>query len=634
MCCINNNKMDDIEDITPPSKLDYLSTNNIKLRNCMKYKDVLIEIRNNMDDVHSQNEYENIYITVRKNHKKMAKKCELHYLYRHLLLTNEIKTNISFEEFNTTKKNRGNSGVLVIAVMLSDKPNGQEFTCKWNCSYCPAEPNMPRSYISNEPAVARGARNNFDPALQFNERATTHFLNGHTVDKIELLILGGTFHSYPVDYRKNFIKMLIYSANTFYDVDKREPLSFNEEVIINETSKVRIIGITIETRPDCINPNTLLELRELEVTRIQMGVQHTDDDVLSENNRGHKVKHSIRGIQMAMDAGFKVDIHLMTNLPGASAEKDKKMFEYVLSNPDIQGDQWKIYPTQVTPWTEIADKYNTGEYIPYNSNDMFEVIIDTMSKIWPWIRINRIIRDFSSHDDLAGNIIPNMRQDLNNELAKRGQVCHDIRTREVRNDTSKIHLAKLVTRHIQKQVDYVYETNHTHTSNHNDYFLSFESSSCDFCNTYYWHAIRGSDKFEGCPNRDKIYAFLRLRIMHSNNKKFPELYNRKIAFIRELHVYGKITAVGQKKSNDGVQHYHFGRCLIAAAEKIAKEHNCDRIAIISGLGVRKYYEKFNYTKSEVGKYMIKDIDYSNDYLKLFPLFVLFISIFIMLFGLL
>ena len=400
--------------------------------------------------------------------------------------------------------------------------------------------------------------------------------------------------------------MIIYSANTFYQIDKRKPMSFDEEVIQNETAKVRIIGITIETRPDCINPKTLLELRRLEVTRIQMGLQHTNDDILSKNNRGHKLKHTIRGIQFAMNSGFKVDIHLMTNLPGSNPEKDRAMFKRVLSDPNCQGDQWKIYPTQVTPYTEIERQYKSGEYIPYPTNEMFEVILEAKPKIWPWIRNNRIIRDFSSEDDIAGNIIPNMRQDLHIELKKRGQVCQCIRCNEVRNDISQIDKARLTIRHIQHEIDKEYGTNHAITSKSNDYFLSFESCKCDPCEKYYWHIFSNSKVLNGCKNRDKIYGFLRLRVYTCKNKEFPELFGYKIAFIRELHVYGKITAVGQSKE-DGVQHYSFGRKLIKEAEKIAKRENCDRIAIISGLGVRKYYEKFGYKKSDIGKYMMKDV---------------------------
>jgi len=598
----------EIEDLTNQG-VSHLHVNNMKLNMCKQYEPVLMEILDNLGNdsvIDSKKKYDGIYVTIRKRHKLMAKKAELFYLYRHLRYDNSIPENLLFEKFNIVREVRGNSGVLVIAVMLSDKPFGQDFTCKWDCHYCPKQPGQPRSYLDNEPAVSRGNRHNFNPSDQFNERASTHFINGHTVDKIEIHILGGTFHSYPEDYREWYIKMLIYSANTFYQIDKREPLSFNEEVLINETAQVRIIGITIETRPDCINPKTLLELRKLEVTRIQMGLQHTDDEILSKNNRGHKLKHTIRGIQFAMDAGFKVDIHLMTNLPGSDVEKDRAMFKRVLSDPNCQGDQWKIYPTQVTPWTEISKQFKSGEYVPYPANEMFEVILEAKPKIWPWIRNNRIIRDFSSIDDLAGNIVPNMRQDLHVELKKRGQVCQCIRCNEVRNDTSQIDKARLTVRYIQHEIDNEYGTNHVETSKSKDYFLSFESCKCDPCEKYFWHIMSNGQDWTGCKNRDKLYGFLRLRIYTCTNKEFPELYGYKIAFIRELHVYGKITAVGQSK-DDGVQHYSFGRHLILEAEKIASNENCEKLAIISGLGVRKYYEKFGYIKSDIGKYMMKDV---------------------------
>jgi ELP3 family radical SAM enzyme/protein acetyltransferase len=623
----------DIEDLNN-NGLSHLHVNNMKLIQCVPVKPVLIEILDNLGDdttINSKKKYEALYVSVKKKHKLMAKKAELFYLYMHLRNLHKIVPNELFEKFNVVRETRGNSGVLVIAVMFSPNPttivNGekvtQEFTCKWDCHYCPKEPGQPRSYLSSEPCVSRGTRNNHDPCEQFNERASTHFINGHTVDKIEILILGGTFHSYPEDYRKWFIKMLIYSANTFYQTDKRDPLSFDEEVIDNETATVRIIGITIETRPDCINPKTLLELRKLEVTRIQMGLQHTDDDILSQNNRGHKLKHTIRGIQYAMNAGFKVDIHLMTNLPGATPEKDRAMFKRVLSDPNCQGDQWKIYPTQVTPFTEIAEQFNTGEYIPYPADEMFEVILEAKPKIWPWIRNNRIIRDFSSKDDIAGNIVPNMRQDLHNELKKRGQKCQCIRCREVRNDITNIDKARLTTRYIQGEIDNEYGTRHAQSSNSKDYFLSFESCTCKPCEKYFWHIVSGCGDWKGCYNRDKLYGFLRLRIYTCDNKEFPELYGHKIAFIRELHVYGKITAVGKSKEG-GVQHYSFGRQLIMKAEQIASNEMCDKLAIISGLGVRRYYEKFGYTKSDIGKYMMKDVVLKKDYT--IPLYIIFFGV--------
>ena len=624
----------DIEDLTNKG-VSHLHVNNMKLNMCKQYEPVLYEILDNLGEdsvIDSKKKYDSIYVTIRKKHKLMAKKAELFFLYRHLRHTNIIKENLLFEKFNVVKEVRGNSGVLVIAVMLSDKPFGQEFTCKWDCHYCPKQPGQPRSYLHNEPAVSRGNRCNFDPCDQFNERASTHFINGHTVDKIEILILGGTFHSYPENYREWFIKMLMYSANTFYQIDKRKPLSFDEEVIINETANVRIIGITIETRPDCINPKTLRELRYLEVTRIQMGLQHTDDTILSKNNRGHKLKHTIRGIQFAMNAGFKVDIHLMTNLPGSTPEKDRAMFKRVLSDSNCQGDQWKIYPTQVTPWTEIERQYNNGEYVPYPANEMFEVILEAKPKIWPWIRNNRIIRDFSSEDDIAGNIIPNMREDLHVELKKRGQVCQCIRCNEVRNDTSQIDKARLTVRYIQQEIDNEFGTNNVSSSLSKDYFLSFESCKCDPCEKYHWHIISNGKYWTGCKNRDKLYGFLRLRIYTCDNKEFPELFGYKIAFIRELHVYGKITAVGQSK-DDGVQHYSFGRHLIQEAENIASKENCDKLAIISGLGVRKYYEKFGYKKSKIGKYMMKDVYDTDEFSSILSIiyFVLFLMLFFLYF---
>jgi ELP3 family radical SAM enzyme/protein acetyltransferase len=475
---------------------------------------------------------------------------------------------------------------------MSDKPNGNDFTCQWDCSFCPSEPGQPKSYLSDEPGVQRGKRNKFDPITQFNERASTHFINGHTVDKIELLILGGTFHSYPIDYRKDFITKLLYAANTFFDTDKRDVSTLDNEVLLNETTLVKIIGITIETRPDCINKETLRELRELEVTRIQMGLQHTSDSVLKRNNRGHLLKHTIRGIQLAMNNGFKIDIHIMPNMPGSSLKMDSDMFDLILNAPYLQCDQWKIYPTQVTPYTKIEEEYRNGTYIPYSSADMFELLLDVKVNIPRWIRNNRIVRDFPKQYDIAGNISTNMRQDLHKELEKRGERCKCIRCMEVRNRTISIHNAKLVVRNIENELELNNKMNYKLdkiNKNHNkllnqynskNYFISFESCSCktknnssmigqfrekyitlDKCINYFEYKFQnnsyiGNKEWSGCEENDTLYGFLRLRIIDNNEDSAFIEFKENIAFVRELHVYGTVQKVGNKNKNT-VQHYGF-----------------------------------------------------------------------------
>jgi len=625
--------MQDIENLR--YKTEHLTLNNIKINTSPEYREFLHKILENITQKITINQLMTKY---KRELKIQPKKADISLLYKYLVNSGEIKPNVLFEEKNIIKEIRSNSGVLVVTLFMSDKPNGNDFTCQWDCSFCPSEPGQPKSYLSDEPGVQRGKRNNFDPITQFNERASTHFINGHSIDKIEILILGGTFHSYPEDYRKDFITKILYAANTFFDTDKRPMYSHRNEVQCNEKAIARIIGITIETRPDCINKETLRELRTLEVTRIQMGLQHTSNVILKRNNRGHQLKHAIRGIQMAMNNGFKVDIHIMPNMPGSSYKQDKDMFDLILNAPYLQVDQWKIYPTQVTPYTQIAEEYKNGTYVPYSADDMFELILDVKTRIHRWIRNNRIIRDFPKQYDLVGNIVSNMRQDLHKELENRGQKCLCIRCTEVRKKTESIHKAKLVVREIEEELSPSTHLNHHLDSIYKDhyrelekyksknYFLSFESCECktrintaimhqfreeymtiDICPTDLKNKIFFMRKNKECCNcNNTLYGFLRLRIMESNPDSCYEEFKTKIAYVRELHVYGTIQKVGDHNKNS-VQHYGFGKKLLKKAEQLALQNKCNKIAIISGVGVRKYYEKHGYQKTTDGKYMVKNL---------------------------
>ena len=234
------------------------------------------------------------------------------------------------------KRGKSHSGVLVITVLTSPYPKvgkkTQRFSCKFNCYYCPNEPGQPRSYLRDEPAVLRANRNQFDPILQFHDRAATLAMNGHPVDKIEILVLGGTWSSYPKSYQESFVRDLFYAANTFWDRDNpsREPKSLAEEQLENETARSKIIGLTLETRPDCIDADELRRFRRYGCTRVQLGVQHTDDAILKLVNRGHGLQATIDGMRRLMDCGYKVDAHLMPDLPGSTVQKDRDMLKYVL----------------------------------------------------------------------------------------------------------------------------------------------------------------------------------------------------------------------------------------------------------------------------------------------------------------
>jgi ELP3 family radical SAM enzyme/protein acetyltransferase len=466
---------------------------------------------------------------------------------------------------------------MVITVLTSPYPtykkNGkikkQRFSCKHGCYYCPNEPGQPRSYLKNEPAVARANRNEFNPINQFNDRANTYYCVGHPVDKIELLVLGGTWSEYPIQYQEEFVRDLFYAANVFYDNNPREPLSLIEEQKINETAKCKIIGLTLETRPDSITPDEIKRFRYYGCTRVQIGVQHTNDELLRIINRGCYLEDTIRAIKLLKDSCYKIDIHLMPDLPFSTPELDNEMFDMVLDSPDLQVDQWKIYPCEVVPWTIIKKWHNEGEYESYGEEKLIEVILNVKRKVHPWIRLNRVIRDIPNEYISGGNDITNLRQYLIQMLKDRGEKCKCIRCREIKDKNIDPNTAKLIVRTYP-------------ASDGTEYFISYET-----------------------PDEDTIFGFVRLRLVKNSSVDFiPEIEDA--ALIRELHIYGNMNPVFKFKNDDSkVQHAGFGKRLMKKAEEIAISQGYKKIVVISGIGVKNYYRKLGY-KSE-GTFMVKSL---------------------------
>ncbi|KJP88050.1 hypothetical protein AK88_02325 [Plasmodium fragile] len=343
------------------------------------------------------------------------------------------KESVHFLQINKRKGVRSNSGVLVVTIIT----HPHKFSCKYDCHYCPNEPNQPRSYLSTEPAILRANQNNFDVICQFFNRTTTLVNNGHVADKIEVLVLGGTWSCYDVEYQREFIRDVYYAANIYPLLkNRRKKFSLEKEQEINETSNCRIIGLTLETRPDQINKEELIRLRSYGCTRVQLGIQHTDDFILKKVNRQCTLKDCIRAIYLLKENGFKVDIHLMPDLPYSDVKKDVEMFKYVLSSTDLQADQWKIYPCEITPFTRIEKWYNNNEFKPYfevDKNLLICLIFLVKKAIHPWIRLNRVIRDIPNPSIIAGNNITNMRQLIANEMNIRSIFCQCIRCKEVKN---------------------------------------------------------------------------------------------------------------------------------------------------------------------------------------------------------
>ena len=470
------------------------------------------------------------------------------------------------------------SGVLVVTIVT--RPDN--FSCPNDCHMCPNEPGQPRSYLSSEPAVARANRHNFDAIEQFNGRMIMLHNNGHVLDKIEIIVLGGTFSSYPKDYQVEFIRDIFYASNTFTSNEpKRKKLSLSEEKTLNETADKKIVGISLETRPDLINKYELRRFRNYGCTRIQIGVQHTDNEILKKINRGHTIEQSINAIKLIKEAGFKLDVHIMPDLPGATMEKDKKMIKSILKNEEFKPDYLKLYPCLDVDFTEIRKWKQEGKWKPYseeNKTNLLEVCLEVKIHSQEYIRYNRIQRDFPEEKSnvlgySSNNIRSNFRQMLQNYAKENGYKCRCIRCREVKRN---------------KLTKPIINTQEYNASGGKEIFISVDSK-----------------------NHEHIYGFIRLRLNNSKSCVFKELED--IALIRELHVYGFLQSTSKQNTSklSQIQHKGFGKILLIKSEITAYRYGYKQIAVISGVGVRNYYRKCGYKLKFKSEYMYKNLTLYN-----------------------
>lgn len=488
--------------------------------------------------------------------------------YEKMVAKRKIKRNLEFEEILLSRKIRTQSGVAVVAVLTKSYP------CPGKCLYCPTEKNMPKSYLSNEPAVMRAIASKFDPYLQVWNRLRSLELNGHKTDKIELIVMGGTFSYLPKNYQRWFIAECFRACNDYgvykvYKVKKSiKSLKKLDYLLLreqnrNEKTKHRIVGLTLETRPDYIDKNEILNFRKLGCTRVELGVQSIFDDVLKLSRRGHGVAATIKATRLLKDAGFKINYHIMPGLPGSNLKKDYEMFKELFNNPDFQPDMLKIYPTVVVKNSALHNFWKKSEYKPLTDKQFEKFILKVKNEIIPsYVRISRLIRDVPVTSIVAGPKISNLRQ----MIAKKSK-CRCIRCQEVGADYN------IKDKLVLDRIDY-------EASGGREIFLQFVNSPSPF-----GRGIKG----EG----SKLFALLRLRI--SDNT----------AIVREVHTYGKLAQINKKDKNSP-QHMGLGKKLMQEAEKIAKEEfNLDKIVVISGVGVRDYYRKLGYRLKDT--YMVKNI---------------------------
>lgn len=486
--------------------------------------------------------------------------------YRTLRSKRKIKKNEFIENQLKKRPIRSLSGVAVISVLTKPYP------CPGHCLYCPTDKNFPKSYLPGEPAAERARLLKYDPYKQVEYRLKTLQKIGHQTDKIELIIIGASWSAYPEKYKKWFVTRCFQAANADQRrqyADKRgRSTSLDEVQRKNEKARNRIISISIETRPDLITPKEIVKMRQLGITKIELGIQALDDKILEKNLRGHDLKKIIKAAELLKNAGFKVCYHIMPGLYGSNPKKDLLMFKKLFSDQSFQPDYLKIYPCVVTKGSQLYKVWKGGKYKPYSDKVLTELLIKMKLVVPAYIRIIRVFRDIPSNKIEAGSKISNLREVVQKEMEKKGTKCQCIRCREIKNTEFEIKNIKLIKREYK-------------ASDGKEIFLSFEDQK-----------------------QNKILAFLRLRlaILHTTGYVLNTLKDATI--IRELHTYGEIVEIGKKKKAAS-QHKNLGRKLVEEAEKISKKYGYKKIAVISGIGARPYWKKLGYQLKET--YMVKKI---------------------------
>lgn len=462
------------------------------------------------------------------------------------------------------KPMRSLSGVTTVTVLTRPQ------ACPGNCIFCPDDVRMPKSYLPDEPAAARALQSAFDPFVQVEGRLTALTNVGHPIDKVEILILGSSWDAYPVDYREWFVKRCFDALNS------KEAASLEEAQVWNETAEHRNVGLTIETRPDMLTPQGIAHLRKLGVTRVQLGVQSLDDHILTINCRGHGRTEALQAVAMLRASGFKIVLHWMPNLLGATPESDREDFARLWVGADEEGfgfnpDELKIYPTQLLADTVLYDHWKRGEYHPYSTEMLVDLLADIKPTIQPYCRVNRVIRDIPSDHVMAGNKRTSLRQDVFNELHRRGTHCSCIRCREIRGEN--VDAVGLELR------DLTY-----HAANAEEHFLQYVTPD------------------------DQLAGYLRLSFADEGKLPawrdvvLPDLQNA--AIIREVHVYGQSLAVGAEQSG-AAQHIGLGTALIEEAARLAREAGYQHLAVIAAIGTRRYYAGRGFRMGEL--YMVRDL---------------------------
>ncbi|KAH0354625.1 histone acetyltransferase, partial [Aureobasidium melanogenum] len=465
---------------------------------------------------------------------------------------------------------RSASGIAVVAVMC--KPHRcPHISYTGNiCVYCPGGPDSDfeystQSYTGYEPTSMRAIRARYDPFEQARGRVDQIKSLGHSVDKVEYIIMGGTFMSLPVSYREEFISQLHNALSGF------QATNVDEAVLAGEMSSTKCVGITIETRPDYCLDQHLSDMLRYGCTRLEIGVQSLYEDVARDTNRGHTVAAVAETFKLAKDAGFKVVSHMMPDLPNVGMERDLDQFREYFENPAFRTDGLKIYPTLVIRGTGLYELWRTGRYKNYTPNALIDLVARILALVPPWTRIYRVQRDIPMPLVTSGVENGNLRELALSRMKDFGTTCRDVRTREVGINEVKNKIRP-------SQVELV---RRDYTANGGwETFLAYED-----------------------PKQDILIGLLRLRKCSSTHTFRPELTGQPTSLVRELHVYGSAVPVHGRDPRK-FQHQGYGTLLMEEAERIARdEHGSEKLSIISGVGVRSYYAKLGYWLD--GPYMSK-----------------------------
>ncbi len=487
---------------------------------------------------------------------------------------------------------RTQSGVAPVTVLTRPHP------CPGRCVFCPSDPRVPKSYLAGEPGAQRAARFGYDAYAQVTGRLRALALMGHPVDKIELIILGGTWTAYPEAYRLAFVSGCFRALNEFCPnsaetldltplVDGAEPSidpygkrlrtdeynrlvegdgAADEDAVEetqwqllaalhreNESALCRCVGMSVETRPDHVTAEALIQLRRLGVTRVQIGCQSLSDPILELNHRDHTVEDTRQAMALLRRFGFKVQVHWMANLLGATPPSDVEDFAHLFDDAGARPDELKIYPCVVVPNSELAEAYERGEHVPYPTGTLIDVLARCLRMVPPYCRVNRLMRDIPGTDVLGGSRHNSLRGQVEARVAALGFACRDIRSREIRTSTQQLSRPRL-------------ETLEYPTGASRECFIEFVADGmlCGFARL-------------GFPTQPA---------------PIDELADA--ALLREVHVYGQAAALGERPEA-AVQHRGLGTRLVEHATQLASQAGCRSLAVISSVGTREYYRRLGFT---------------------------------------